>query len=407
MKKRVLVRNITALCSTALFFKTSLFCVCVQVSLLFATSMSLYCTHKRVAVCTFTLCIFCLCGCFCFGVACVFVCVHACFLSETIIAFKGHADIRQYVPSKPHRFGYKIFALSSDAYILQMRLSLGVDMKKRGKREKGKTHALVMEMIRPYLHGNYILYTDNYFTSIALTHELAQYGIATCSSARLDRTGMPPPTQINEKVLKSLKKHRLMHFQKDNINLILWRDNNIMKLIFNHIQLNTALTTIQRWGDDHAKHDVHIHPALKDYYYHSHSVDIVNQYLYAYPIARRSKKAWSNLAWGLIDLAIVQAYRLHRTGRPSARHVDFRIQLYSELAQAHLKEKGAHAESVAGARGVALAKDHYSTRAHSQKDCVVCSHQPDHRVTTTYVCAACGVHLCIGECFRSYHSKLT
>lgn len=52
----------------------------------------------------------------------------------------------------------------------------------------------------------------------------------------------------------------------------------------------------------------------------------------------------------------------------------------------------------------ALAKDHYSMLSEEQRNCVVCSSAAATRKRTRYVCAACQVHLCIGECFSCYHA---
>ena len=46
-------------------------------------------------------------------------------LDETMVAFKGRADIKQYIPSKPHKWGYKIYCLASDNYLLRFEVYEG------------------------------------------------------------------------------------------------------------------------------------------------------------------------------------------------------------------------------------------------------------------------------------------
>ena len=36
---------------------------------------------------------------------------HLC-IDEQIIPFKGHSSLKQYVPKKPHKWGYKLFVLA-------------------------------------------------------------------------------------------------------------------------------------------------------------------------------------------------------------------------------------------------------------------------------------------------------
>jgi hypothetical protein len=52
----------------------------------------------------------------------------------------------------------------------------------------------------------------------------------------------------------------------------------------------------------------------------------------------------------------------------------------------------------------ALASEHFSTRVEKKRDCATCSTRPHHRIQTHYVCAACSVHLCVGDCFAQYHA---
>src|SRR5680860_522310 len=51
-----------------------------------------------------------------------------------------------------------------------------------------------------------------------------------------------------------------------------------------------------------------------------------------------------------------------------------------------------------------LAQDHYPQHTEQRGDCVVCSQQPENRMRSRIICAGCGVHLCIGECFSLYHA---
>lgn len=54
-----------------------------------------------------------------------------------------------------------------------------------------------------------------------------------------------------------------------------------------------------------------------------------------------------------------------------------------------------------------LAKDHYSEHSSTCRACVTCSDRvAGKRTETRYVCHACGVHLCIGACFSSYHDSM-
>src|ERR1700744_5255787 len=83
-------------------------------------------------------------------------------LDETMVAFKGRSDIKQYIPSKPHKWGYKIYCLASDKYLLHFEVYEG---KEAHPSAMGATYDTVMRMTTEDQQQNHILFTDNWFTS--------------------------------------------------------------------------------------------------------------------------------------------------------------------------------------------------------------------------------------------------
>jgi hypothetical protein len=84
----------------------------------------------------------------------------------------------------------------------------------------------------------------------------------------------------------------------------------------------------------------------------------------------------------------------------------FRISLMNELLNQYHSHRRASQAAALAVKDIPLAKDHYLERAGTDRDCVVCSHRPQKRVSTSFVCHVCQVHLCIGPCFGQYHAKL-
>ena len=110
------------------------------------------------------------------------------------------------------------------------------------------------------------------------------------------------------------------------------------------------------------------------------------------------------LAWWLLDMCIVNAFQLWAIGKDTPRQLHFR----EELMRSLVKLFGSNREAVQASRGanagVTLVKDHYADHSEEERDCVVCSQRPAHRVRTRSICAKCHVHLCSGACFKQYHS---
>jgi len=218
-----------------------------------------------------------------------------------------------------------------------------------------------------------------------------------------NRIGMPSAATLTPAQLAALPRGAHLQMQRGDVTLCAWRDKKLILLLYNHIDPN-QLTTLQRWGDDGLIYQLGCPQAISDYFHHARAVDVINQLHYSYLPGRKSRKCWTRLVWWLIDICILNAFRLWQTQHPDETHLTFRMQLARELMDCLPADRrplrGAHGPPGAGT----LAKDHYSVLTQVRGDCVQCSRRPDGRVTTRYVCVKCGVHLCIGACFAAYHA---
>ena len=104
-------------------------------------------------------------------------------------------------------------------------------------------------------------------------------------------------------------------------------------------------------------------------------------------------------------MCIINAFQLWSKGQQHLGQLRFREELMHELLQQlppDLKPQRA------GARpnpATALAKNHYLERAGTERRCALCSSTgAGTRAESRFLCQACGVHLCVGECFAAYHA---
>jgi hypothetical protein len=321
-------------------------------------------------------------------------------IDESIVAFKGRAAIKIFDPSKPHRFGYKVYGVACDGYMMNMVLYQGASEQKESE---GKMHSLVTELMKPFHNNSHILYIDNYFTSLKLLDSLASVGIATCGSVRLNRVSKSLVQQISDTRLKKMTRGESLFFHNKNRAVIVWKDSKYIKLLCNHLVSPTELTSVVRWSDENKRIKIPCPVAVKDYFHHARYIDRVNQLHYSYPTGRKAKKAWPRLVWWLIDICIVNAYKLWAIDRHCPTQLDFRSQLMHELAAALLLEKKVSRETEAQVSHIPLAKYHYPRLTHKLRDCKHCSSKSANRVKSAYICAACNVHLCVDPCFGAHH----
>jgi hypothetical protein len=320
-------------------------------------------------------------------------------LDEAMVAYKGRSPIKQYIPSKPHKWGYKIWCLSSEDYLLHFEIYAG---KEGAPSDAGATVDTVLRMTAAYQDQGHILYTDNWFTSPALLRALAQRGIRLCGAVRSNRKGMP---DIPAEDIRALNRGEWIQRQKGDATVAVWRDQQALRILYNHCSPNED-ASLKRWNEAGRKVSVGCPRAVRDYFYRARSVDVLSQLHYAYPPGRKARRCWPRLAWWLLDMCVVNAFQLWSKGQQHPGQLRFREQLMHELLKQLPSEQTPRKRGAALHPAHALASEHFSSLTGEAKDCKQCSHQPDQRRRTNYVCSACGVHLCLGSCFQSYHARV-
>lgn len=321
-------------------------------------------------------------------------------LDESMVAFKGRSDIKQFVPGKPHPHGFKIWALASENYMLHLEVYEG---KSNAASAHGPIHDMVLRLTLGFQNNNHVLFCDSLFTSPTLAATLMARGIRICGSVRRNRKGMPTAVEMKEFGVDALERGQHVQVQKDDLTLCAWRDQKLMLVLYNHTAPHQS-TSMRRWGDSGERYELPCPTAIRDYFLLARSVDVVNQLHYSYSTGRKSRRCWSRLVWWLIDICIVNAFKLWHTQNPHGRQLDFRRTLAKELAACMPANQRPQRHSPQAPRGVALAKDHYTEQSEAERDCVVCSRQPNRRKRTRYICHTCQVHMCMGDCFSQHHT---
>jgi hypothetical protein len=255
-------------------------------------------------------------------------------------------------------------------------------------------------MTAEYQQQQLVLFTDQWFTSPTLMHALAERGIRLCGSVNRRRQGMP---RISKEALDSLRQGQWLQRQKADAIVAVWKDRTAMWVLYNHCSPHEA-ASLDRWNDASERVSVGCPRAIRDYFYGARSVDVLNQLHYGYLIGRKARRCWPRLAWWLLDMCILNTFKLWSMPRDKPSQLQFRELLMRELMQQLPAEQKPREHGAALKPAHALASEHFSVHADAERDCKVCSHRPDNRKLTRFVCAACGVHLCIGNCFSQYHS---
>ncbi|KAK7120985.1 hypothetical protein R3I94_020837 [Phoxinus phoxinus] len=111
-------------------------------------------------------------------------------VDECLVPFRGRCPFKQYMPSKPSKYGIKIWAAcdSSSSYAWNMQVYTGKAADR--KPEKNQGMRVVLDMTSG-LQGHTIT-CDNFFTSYALGEELLQRKMTMIGTVRSNKAELPP-----------------------------------------------------------------------------------------------------------------------------------------------------------------------------------------------------------------------
>ena len=111
-------------------------------------------------------------------------------IDEQLLPFRGRCPFLQYLPSKPDRYGMKIFwAVDSDnSYPLAGLPYLG---KEERKPQVGLAKNVTLNLYRPFFGSNRNITTDNFFTDLGLATELLSNGLTTVGTVRNNKRFLP------------------------------------------------------------------------------------------------------------------------------------------------------------------------------------------------------------------------
>ena len=92
-----------------------------------------------------------------------------CSIDEAMIPFKGQSTMKQYLPKKPVKRGFKVWvrADSHNGYVSELQVYVG----KEKQSEYGLGGRIIKDLTKNLVGKNYHVYCDNYFTSIKLFHD--------------------------------------------------------------------------------------------------------------------------------------------------------------------------------------------------------------------------------------------
>jgi hypothetical protein len=323
-------------------------------------------------------------------------------VDEQRVAFKGRAAGITYNPKKPTKWGFTVHmaACAASNWVHDFMVYGG---KTTDSAETGLACNIVIKLVWRLLQRGHVVVADNWFSSLQLVRELYAAGTGYVGTLKASMAaGFPaafrPRKPGEPKPLKLMGgKHR--SYQAEHITVTEWSDRSTVKLV-SSVDNPTTAATVKRWSAEKRARVQQPAPSVAHTYNrYAHGVDTANHYCEAYKTGSKSKRWWVVLAWAIINIAVHNAFLIHRAAadKPLSNR-QFRLQLAQELVGdfTYRKRVQPSRSSVAGA-GPPL---HELDLSDKQRLCAECKKK--HPMSW---CKTCRVHVCWQKCYDLHRQR--
>jgi len=330
-------------------------------------------------------------------------------VDESMIAFKGRSSIKQYMPMKPVKRGYKVWCLadSTTGYICKFDVYTGKATDAE-KNQYGLGERVVINLTTSLKNQNCIVAFDNFFSSIGLMEKLLRDGIFALGTVRANRKNLPDIYKDKTK----MQRGEFMFETKGKISAVKWMDSKFVYAISNYF-CPKETTTVLRRNKTGERETVYCPKVIAEYNKIMGGVDKFDQLHERYAVGRRSTKWWHRIFYYLVDMAIVNSFILMNTARKrTSDQLTFRINLARQLVDGYSSRKRRNKPVLFLANKRAIPEEvrlsevgkHLPIQNQTYKRCRLCSTKAAEK-RTRYSCSSCQVPLCIQPCFNRFHGK--
>ena len=208
-------------------------------------------------------------------------------VDEAMVLFKGRSSIKQYMPLKPIKRGYKIWCLcdSRNGFAYEFRVYQGAT----GNTSEGSLgENVVLDLIKCIEEESHHVYTDNFFTSPSLNLALHQKQTYIIRTTRTNRKGFP--RELHDKSFAKRTRrgqHKSVLIHGGQTECLVWKDKKPVHLI--NSMTDPAKTSVTRTATDGMKLCVPCPMSVQLYNQFMGGVDLFDFRRKTYFCSRKSK----------------------------------------------------------------------------------------------------------------------
>lgn len=333
-------------------------------------------------------------------------------VDESIVEWKGRLKFKQYIPSKRHRFGIKLFVLCDckTGYVLDYLVYTGDNKHIHFNESLQQSGSVISTLMEPYLNKSHIIYMDNWYSSPLLYQYLSEHNTGACGTVKNNRKGIPTfPTKLAPgQCISAITKGMMTCKWKDK------RDVHMLSTV--HNTKMTVTNKTDRVGNKIKKPD-----CILDYNVNMGLIDKSDMQMSFNNTSRRSIKWYKKFFFHLLDLSILNSGIVYNSLKETKLKLpEYRLKLIEQLLQTYSSgtvniSQSRPGRKIIGDYPTRLTERHFPSRiippegkSRIQKKCHVHSQtklDAQCRKDTAYECKECGKALCLEPCFQNYHTK--
>ncbi len=329
-------------------------------------------------------------------------------IDESLMLWKGRLCFKQYIASKRHRFGVKLFILCDceTGAILDFIVYTGANTEMTTFDDLGISGSIVMTLLQPYLGKGHSVFLDNWYSSPKLYNELYNQRTGACGTVKKNRQNMPE--------FDDLEKGEITHLHKDNLLAFKWQDKRDVHMLTTLHEPGFGPTKKKNFKTDET---IWKPLAIIDYNANMGPIDKSDMQISFAECVRKSVKWYKKFFFHLVDMTVFNCNIMAtmKSGKKSSLGT-FRNELVRNMLTKYGQPQIHRTmSSYSVPHPKRLIDRHFASKVSSDgprlktRTCFVCSHtkrKQKKRSSSRFECVDCNVGLCMPDCFREYHTLM-
>ena len=352
-------------------------------------------------------------------------------VDEIMVPFKGRSLVKQYLPKKPHKWGFKLWGRCSSSGFLHdfiVYQGKGAGLEQDQVVDCGVGGNVVLQLCDSLpRHHNYKIFADNYFSNFAMARELKERGYHFTGTINLNRCHKAPLKSDKDLKKEGRGSSSTCFEKKNNLALVRWQDTKCVTLISTYLS-EDPVNVVQRYDRSLKEKIEVVCPAIVNSYNSKMGgVDLLDMVCSLYKRQIKGKRWYLYIFYHTLTIALANSWFLYRrdchllANEKTIPYKDFQAQVAESMIKVGKPTRG-RPPSEDPSRPPPAKKykvlrkaqdnirydnvDHWPTLELTRRRCRHCIGG-----YSQWKCSKCNIHLCLiagrdpRNCFTSYHQR--